>query len=806
MSSICGTASSSSSLLSTELSNQAIVYVNVGGQVFTTTKRTLRKSGLFLKLFRDFRENKTQTALHSEETTETTDREPTTPTTEGVYLCHSNYYFVDRSPLLFDDILHFLRNMPASSAETFLHRYYGASPLSLSRRSSFSLNSNASDCAAISLSRSRDLLKLQDEAVFYHIPTLIDGIQDRLDDESKELHMAANMASCKEIAHDHDRDVEVDTHSVTLQSRPQYSISNSNLRTVTTSRPSPLVLNPIATLSEREPDVSWWDQSGPLHGLRRIEGTRIAFATSMDNWVDKHCRFDAPRGFKWATQSMYLSEYHLHRATLSSYKQWIHFGVGAWDNYRWKYARKVAFIFADTFRSQRFVHSGMEVCDINHVKSIFGLVAESPLMDYDDDKGIVEGFAGLVLLADEEWHPESGQTETDNALEHPETEQIEIETAVEEQKDELLLTLPEDICADPKMSTDEEESGDEKKDVEVVEVDAEHMKHVVMVIEDDDAASASTWSSVEETEEQLKGVILELSTEKPDFSISKSNNSSHNNNLKVSSGHGHGQGEQVLAAVNSKKVLSPAAVPYPAPGAPLLANPFAEYTKEQRARLTKNNLEKHTRIESIKHRTQQQQQTQTKQGLKQVVDINNINKTVMMQGKGKVNVKEGVMSMQHVKHVGMLPSSSHQVLPVRSPKVTVSSPVHAMSPKSMTRFTHKYASAVQQNVQGVQVGSPTFFQHGAYHGHGHVQHSPHGHQNGHGQGGHAHSPMGVRMIPRHGHSQMQFPVAAHNAHGHGHRLMYQTPPMMPVANTHSFAPPPLGTHLSVNSLPNHLPQ
>merc|ERR1740139_2092301 len=31
----------------------------------------------------------------------------------------------------------------------------------------------------------------------------------------------------------------------------------------------------------------------------------------------------------------------------------------------------------------------------------------------------------------------------------------------------------------------------------------------------------------------------------------------------------------------------------------------------------------------------------------------------------------------------------------------------------------------------------------AYHGHGHVQHSPHGHQNGHGQGGHAHSPMGV---------------------------------------------------------------
>jgi len=802
MSSICGTNSSSSSLLSTELSNQAIVYVNVGGQVFTTTKRTLRKSGLFLKLFR---ENKTQT----ETETETTDREPTVPTqTEGVYLCHSNYYFVDRSPLLFDDVLHFLRNMPASSAETFLHRYYGASPLSLSRRSSFSLNSNASDCAAISLSRSRDLLKLQDEAVFYHIPTLIEGIQDRLDDESKELHLAtnmANMASCKEIVHDHDGDV--DTHSVTLQSRPQYStnsISNSNLVTTHTSRPSPLVLNPIAPLSSssrritERPDVSWWDQSGPLHGLRRIEGTRIAFATAMDNWVDKHCQFEAPRGFKWATQSMYLSEYHAHRATLSAYKQWIHFGVGAWDNYRWKYARKVAFIFADTFRSQRFVHSGMEVCDINHVKSIFGLVAESPLMDYDDDKGIVEGFAGLVLLADEEWHPEREQNQNDSTLEHPEieTQQIEIETETEtEQKDELLLTLPEDIC--PKMSTDEEEeeSGDEKKDDEVdVEVEVDDMKRVVMVI-DDDAASASTWSSVEETEEQLKGVILELSTEKPDFSISKtkSNNSSSNNHtLKVSSG----QGEQVLAAVNSKKVLSPAAVPYPAPGAPLLANPFAEYTKEQRARLTKNNLEKHTRIESIKHRTQQQQQqqTQTQTQTKQVMDMNQL--------RGKVKVKEVGLPMKHVKHVGMLPASSHQVLPVRSPKVTVSSPVHAMSPKSMTRFTHKYATAVQQQQQqqqqqqGVQVGSPTFFQHNAYHGRGHGHPVPHG--------GHAHSPM--RMIPRHGHTQMQFPVPphnAHNAHGHGHRLMYQTPPMMPVANTHSFAPPPLGAHLSVNSLPNH---
>merc|ERR1719319_156208 len=138
----------------------------------------------------------------------------------------------------------------------------------------------------------------------------------------------------------------------------------------------------------------------------------------------------------------------------------------------------------------------------------------------------------------------------------------------------------------------------------------------------------------------------------------------------------------------------------------------------------------------------------------------------MNQLRGKV--KEVGLPMKHVKHVGMLPASSHQVLPVCSPKVTVSSPVHAMSPKSMTRFTHKYATAVQQQQQqqqqqGVQVGSPTFFQHNAYHGRGHGHPVPHG--------GHAHSPM--RMIPRHGHTQMQ------------------------------FAAPPLGAHLSVNSLPNH---
>lgn len=627
------------------------------------------------------------------------------------------------------------------------------------------MNSNASDCAVgihgmrrTLSSRSRDLLKLQDEAVFYNIPALVEAIQDRLDEESKELHMA----SCKEVAA---CDVDTHSHSMTMQSRaPQYSISNSNLNSnlVAASRPSPLVLNSLnamATLSEsqRPPDLSWWDQSGPFNGLRRIEGTRIAFATSMDNWVDKHSRFEAPRGFKWATQSMYLAEYHAHRDILSAYKQWIHFGLGGWDNYRWKYARKVAFIFADTFRSQRFVHSGMEVCDINHVKSIFGLVAESPLMDWDDEKGIVEGFAGLVLLADEEWYPEQEQQQQ---------QQVQQQVRVQ-------LTLPENIEA--------VDSGDEKNENEDEDAD--------VVVIDDDAASASTWSSVEETEEQLKGVILELSTEKRDFEIeispnndndnenektnhSNSNDNESNDNSKVvstvvttttskssSTGKNNNKAHpQVLESVKSKRVLSPAAVPYPALGAPKLANPFAELTKQRRDKLTKNNLEKHTRIESLKHRTQQKHQQQQQQ-------------------------QSAPVRMQQHAH------------PQAQAHVQVGSPAHAMSPKSMARFAPKvgYATAV---------GSPTFFQppSAAYHGHGgHAHPNQHGGVGGHG---HAHSPM--HMMARHSHSQMQFPARGPPPpHGHGHRLMYQTPPMMPVTNSHSFAPPPLGAHLSVNSLPNH---
>jgi len=596
-----------------------------------------------------------------------------------------------------------------------------------------------------------------------------------LDEESKELHMAScKMPSCKEVASG-----TMDVHSTTHNSRaPQYSISNShsNPNFVPNSRPSPLMLNSMAPLSERQPDLSWWDRSGPLNGLRRIEGTRIAFATSMDNWVDKHCRFDAPRGFVWATQSMYLNEYHKHKDILGRYKSWIHFGVGGWNNYRWKYARKVAFIFSDTFRSQRFVHSGMEVCDVNHVKSIFGLVAESPLMDYDDDKGIVEGFAGLVLLADQEWHPAApGQIDAGD----------EMKTS-EKVKKAIRLTLPKDIQTSASVASEKKDNKGEQEEEEDTEVKAEaeaeadeNENEVVMI--EDDAATASTWSSVEETEEQLKDVIQELSAGdrqySPDFSHSatdkedkdndndkdeKSNSpTSPSKSTKSSEQQKKVTGQnkqQVLVAVNSKTVLSPAAVPYPPQGAPRLANAFAEYTKQQRARLTKNNLEKHTRIESLKHRTQQQVQAQ--------------------QAQAQQQQQQQAQMMVHGSHGGhpQMVMVSPKVHPAVSPMMSSAAAAHAMSPKSMTRFPKYHQQAA------VTTASPTFFHTAPYSG-----------VSGHPRGQ-------MHVLPHQPHHQFPPAVPAHG-HGHGHQFshhQYSTPPMMPMGH----APPPLGNHLSVGSLPN----
>merc|ERR1712107_856945 len=184
------------------------------------------------------------------------------------------------------------------------------------------------------------------------------------------------------------------------------------------------------------------------------------------------------------------------------------------DNYRWKYVRKVAFLFCDTFKCQRFVHSGMDVCDINHVKTIFGLMAESPLMEYDDAKGIVEGFAGLVLLSDEIYYGDDD---------------------------------------------------DVKRDVDAL-------------------STASTWTS-DEDDEQIQSLKRSLTNGHAVTATGSGNNASSGGNCN--------QDEPKTASVSYSN-LPP----------PQLANTFAEFTQRQKAKLTQNNLEKHTKIEQTRHRQQ----------------------------------------------------------------------------------------------------------------------------------------------------------------------------------------------------------
>eukprot|EP01084_Bolivina_argentea_P004424 8412_1 len=347
-----------------------VICINVGGRAFTTTTNTMKKSVLFNKLLSQKDEDAQPPTIAKREIsfanycTEYKDKEVslcannTNNEENGIYQINSNYYFVDRSPDKFDDILHFLRNYPTINAQQFIERYCCVNTIShqqqqqqMTRNHSLSSVVSASTTcrSTASVNHNIHLLKLQDEARFYKIDPLINAIQEKLDFNK---------------------------------------------------------YNKV--------DFKWWDRSGSLRGLRRIGGTRIAFATAMDNWVGMDADFEIPNGFTWATQSQYLAEFHSKRDVLSGIKEWIHFGIGDWKNYRWKYARKVAFIFRDTFKGLRFVHSGMEVCDINHVKSLAGYMSESPLMEFDDAKGITEGFAGLVLLSDEVYN-ESAPAAPDEA-------------------------------------------------------------------------------------------------------------------------------------------------------------------------------------------------------------------------------------------------------------------------------------------------------------------------------------------------------------------------------------------------------
>ncbi|ETO25839.1 hypothetical protein RFI_11298 [Reticulomyxa filosa] len=176
--------------------------------------------------------------------------------------------------------------------------------------------------------------------------------------------------------------------------------------------------------NEWKRDVSWLDRDTTFHGIRRIPFSRIAFAVSKDNYCLFSTHFDPPEHYQWASQAEYLNEFQ--RRDLTNIKTWIHHGWfiikkkkgGGGMEYHWKLVKKVAFVFRDTFQCGKFVHSGMAIGDIHHVYSLSQSQNED-LIEYDDSRGIIEGFAGLVLLSDDIYTPSLDAPEYQEFLTNP---------------------------------------------------------------------------------------------------------------------------------------------------------------------------------------------------------------------------------------------------------------------------------------------------------------------------------------------------------------------------------------------------
>lgn len=617
----------------------------------------------------------------------------------GVCQLDTNCYFVDRAPQFFDDILHFLRNYPRISADTFVQRYYapavcggfGVRRNSLSALSSNHSGTNIMDMLSSNnnplhkhhFARRDDLLRLQDEAKFYQIRSLVRAIQDRLNEYINEvtLHFAASASTTQTPLTHHPQHPSYGSNpttnlsaTTTAMAPTQYTHTNmvNNAATMPAvasmgnNATSKLVMhspNSTLMLDKQSYALSWWDQSGPQSGLRKIRGTRIAFATAMDNWVDKNAHFEAPPGYVWATQAQYLDEYYNRRDLLCKMKEWIHFGVGGWSNYRWKYARKIAFIFRDTFKGQRFIHSGMEVCDINHVKSLFGLMAESPLMEYDDQRGIVEGFAGLVLLSDDIWYGDEttndGQeAQGDDSVPHKvasltgssalklaETDKTRHRHHARDSnnnKDHDLYSLQssdenenesdmktKEVKADNDVDDKDNENDNEKKQAEDAKdatgnAAASNTKKSVkctldVTAMDDDG----DWTS-EEDEEQIRSLADKF---KDDYHKDDDDEDAANALLhpQAVDSNDKNKGDcQVLAPIHSSTIISTASVQSPGLPPPELANPpeLAAYTQRRRAALTQHNLQRHTMDEYMKHQQRQPPQSKPPQEQPKLVQQN----------------------------------------------------------------------------------------------------------------------------------------------------------------------------------------
>ena len=98
-----------------------------------------------------------------------------------IFEVERNHYFVDRSPVHFGRILHYLRNINTLNADQFLDRYYlsDAAAMGIHSQSQHS-GSNASLYTL--------LLELQDEVTFYDIPSLGHSIEGTLSLNVHPLH------------------------------------------------------------------------------------------------------------------------------------------------------------------------------------------------------------------------------------------------------------------------------------------------------------------------------------------------------------------------------------------------------------------------------------------------------------------------------------------------------------------------------------------------------------------------------------------------------------------------------------------
>jgi len=932
-----------------------VLYVNVGGRIFTTTKTTLKRSALFARVFNanNARERASVGDVHSQSQSQSQsqkrkksesqsaeiefldDDENATPVvrtahttfdsycvqhldgahtarpvdvtaapappllqsddndnddhkqqaddvyidTAGihcVYQMNVNVFFVDRSPEFFGDILHFLRSSPKLSAEHFVQRYYGGSSLWNTQSPPFGARRTSPLCAsAVSSCHSlmdvavasnghahRVLLKLQDEAIFYGLNALTAAIQERLEDarscKEVSLRLMANDSNnsfrvlpCHSCSSNQNTLISMTT--VTNNVQPAVGRSSPQSRFHQPSIQSPLVLG------RKQCNISWWDRDGPHNGLRRVAGTRIAFAVSMDNWVDKDCRFDAPPGFVWASQAMYLDEFYKRRDILCKCKEWVHFGLGGWHNYLWKYARKIAFNFCDTFRAQRFVHSGMEVCDINHVKSLYGVMAGSQLMEYDENRGIVEGFAGLVLLSDQVWHGEDDDDDDDavlpvsnsavaaahnlacdvvlssatisnktppppnhnnmsnsnsdtGAAPQTQTPQVVVSTAANAaaRNNDVFSIISSAASSLSNHGADHDKNNNDNEDATNKHKHKHNKNDKMLEIPPplDDCESTSSWTS-DENDEQIRSLIKQhhLSFHE---SEGDDNNGNDTDNVEKPrkrksnpfEEHNAEQPEQKkqkdagLHPIHHQRLIPAASAPYPNLPPPLMASPDSlRSARRYKAVLTQKNLEQHTKLEHLKHTQKHILQHQTQQPQPQSVAVVH----VMGSPPKPSSPPDARQVLPAAPAPAPAPTPASVSVPVAPDAVADKSPTRSHLPpsKMSPKSLSRHAKPFMPNPQQQQQQQQPQQQkpHGHPHAHAHAHPHPH-----------VRSPVIQHAIPvpnlqySHSHApphaQHQHPPHPH-LHPHVHHLTHVLYPVQ----ANNVPQPGLVQRLSVHSLP-----